>query len=197
MPLRLALFLLPWVLLADAPSTRVWQKQYEQWTSAIANVRLENVQWSPSGERLAYSWRNPDGRNDFIVVDCATGKGQPAFEPEALAQALRAGIKPKADPRNLGVVKVVPQDDGKLWIEGGDFTCKLGPDGALLSSDATKADEAKLQQKEQAAGSDKQDLSGRRIARDAFIVGASNPKVAIFFSAVLPQFISSHPVTFL
>jgi threonine/homoserine/homoserine lactone efflux protein len=54
-----------------------------------------------------------------------------------------------------------------------------------------KLDEAKLQEKEQAAGSDKQDLSGRRIARDAFIVGASNPKVAIFFSAVLPQFISS------
>ncbi|MEY2946550.1 MAG: hypothetical protein RL243_1334, partial [Actinomycetota bacterium] len=54
-----------------------------------------------------------------------------------------------------------------------------------------KLDEAKLQEKEQAAGSDKQDLSGRRIARDAFIVGASNPKVAIFFSAVLQQFISS------
>jgi len=53
-----------------------------------------------------------------------------------------------------------------------------------------KGDEAALLAKEQAAGADQKRLSGRRIARDAFLVGASNPKVAIFFSAVLPQFIS-------
>ena len=53
-----------------------------------------------------------------------------------------------------------------------------------------KSDETALLEKDKAAVADKQDLSGRRIARDAFIVGASNPKVAIFFSAVLPQFIS-------
>ena len=31
--------------------------------------------------------------------------------------------------------------------------------------------------------------SNRRIARDAFLIGLSNPKVAVFFFAVLPQFI--------
>ena len=53
-----------------------------------------------------------------------------------------------------------------------------------------KKDEAALLAKDQASMAATQRLSGRRIARDAFIVGASNPKVAIFFSAVLPQFIS-------
>ncbi len=141
---RLLSLLLPaFLVAADAPSAKEWQKRYEQWSGTIANVRLENVQWSPSGERLAYSWREADGHVEFKVVECATGKVARAFDPVALAAALRPDIKPKADPQRLGVSKVVPQDDGRLWIEGAGFTCKLGPDGKVLSQDATAAQEAK------------------------------------------------------
>ena len=144
MPLRALLLLLPWMsVAAEAPSTQVWQRQYEQWTGAMRNVRLENVQWSPDGARLAYAWRTPAGESEFKLVDCATGRLTPAFDPTALAAELRKGIKPKADPRRLGVVKVVPQADGRLWIEGVDFTCRLAADGTVLALDAAKPEESK------------------------------------------------------
>lgn len=51
-----------------------------------------------------------------------------------------------------------------------------------------KGDEAAMLKREQdAAASD--EASSRKIARDAFLIGLSNPKVAVFFFAVLPQFI--------
>ena len=33
--------------------------------------------------------------------------------------------------------------------------------------------------------------SGRRILRDGFVVGLTNPKAAVFFAAILPQFADS------
>ena len=143
MPLRCLWLLFPWVLCAQVPSTKAWQKQNEAWASTISNTRLENVQWSPSGERLAYSWRTPEGRTEFKVVECATGKVSTAFDPEALAAALRKEIKPKADGRNLGVSRVLPQDDGKLWIEGNGFICTLSLDGTVAKQDGSKAPELK------------------------------------------------------
>lgn len=143
MPLRCLWLLFPWVLCAQVPLNKVWQKQYETWTSAISNTRLENVQWSPSGERLAYSWRTPEGRTEFRVVECATGKVALAFAPEALAAALRKEIKPQAEVRNLGIFRVLPQDDGKLWIEGNGFVCTWSPDGSIQKEDASKAPDLK------------------------------------------------------
>lgn len=143
MPLRCLWLLLPWVLCAQAPSTKVWQKQYDAWASTISNTRLENVQWSPAGERLAYGWRTPEGRTEYKVVECATGKVAAAFDPEALAAALRKEIKPKADGRNLGITRVLPQDDGKLWIEGNGFVCTLSPDGSVVKQETAKAPELK------------------------------------------------------
>jgi len=143
MPFRCLWLLFPWVLCAQVPSTKAWQKQNEAWASTISNTRLENVQWSPSGERLAYSWRTPEGRTEFKVVECATGKVSTAFDPEALAAALRKEIKPKADGRNLGVSRVLPQDDGKLWIEGNGFICTLSLDGTVAKQDGSKAPELK------------------------------------------------------
>ena len=115
---------------------KAWQKQAEAWNADIANVRLENAQWSPSGERLAYAWRNAEGRMEFVVVECATGKRSPAFAPEALAAALRKEIKPKAEAGKLGVTRVLPRDDGKLLIEGAGFACVLSPDGAVAAADS-------------------------------------------------------------
>ena len=138
MPLRCLLLLLPWVLLADFPSTKAWQKQYDAWSSTIVNTRLENLQWSPAGERLAYSWRTPEGRTEFKVVECASGQVSPAFSPADLAAALRTQVNPKADARNLGVTRVIPLDDGKLWIEGNGFVCTYAPDGTVVKQDAAK-----------------------------------------------------------
>jgi len=144
MPLRCLLLLLPWVVCAQMPSTKEWQKQYEAWSSAITNTRLENAQWSPSGERLAFAWRESDGRQVFKVVDCAQpGSLRSAFDPEALAAALRKELKPKAEARNLGVARVIPQDDGKLKIEGNGFVCLLSPDGAVTKAEGASASDLK------------------------------------------------------
>lgn len=144
MPLRCLWLLFPWVLCAQAPSTKVWQKQLETWSSTISNTRLENVQWSPAGERLTYSWRTPEGRTEYKLVECATGKVTSAFDAEALAAALRKESKPKADARNLGISRVLPQDDGKVWIEGSGFVCTWSPDGTLVKQDASKAPDLKV-----------------------------------------------------
>ena len=144
MPLRCLLLLLPWVLCAELPSTKVWQKQLEAWNSTFSNARLENVQWSPSGERLAFAWREADGRLVYKVVEAGQPASlRPAFDPEALAASLRKEIKPKADARTLGVARVIPQDDGQLWIEGNGFVCLLSPDGSVAKQDASKAPELK------------------------------------------------------
>ena len=82
MPLRCLWLLFPWVLCAQVSSTQLSQKQSETWSRAISNTRLENVQWSPSGERLTYSWRTPEGLTEFKLVECATGKLTPAFNAE-------------------------------------------------------------------------------------------------------------------
>lgn len=138
------LCLLPALLAAaDAPSAKEWQQLYERWNGAIANVRLENVQWSPSGERLAFSMREPDGRQVFKVVDDRPHPVRLAFEPDALAAALRKEIKPQAEARNLGVTRVTPRDDGKLLIEGNGFACVLSSDGSVEKADVTKSTEAK------------------------------------------------------
>jgi dipeptidyl aminopeptidase/acylaminoacyl peptidase len=105
---------------------------------------LENVQWSPAGERLTYSWRTPEGRTEYKLVECATGKVTSAFDAEALAAALRKESKPKADARNLGISRVLPQDDGKVWIEGSGFVCTWSPDGVLVKQDASKAPDLKV-----------------------------------------------------
>jgi dipeptidyl aminopeptidase/acylaminoacyl peptidase len=105
---------------------------------------LENVQWSPAGERLTYSWRTPEGRTEYKLVECTTGKVTSAFDAEALAAALRKESKPKADARNLGISRVLPQDDGKVWIEGSGFVCTWSPDGVLVKQDASKAPDLKV-----------------------------------------------------
>ena len=143
MSLRYFWLLFPWVLSAQAPSPQVWQKQSETWSRAISNTRLENLHWSPSGERLTYSWRTPEGLTEFKLVECATGKLTPAFDPETLAAALRKEIKPKAEARNLGIARVLPQSDGTLWIEGNGFVCTLSADGSVVKQDAAKAPEMK------------------------------------------------------
>jgi len=143
MPLRCLWLLFPWVLCAQVSSTQLSQKQSETWSRAISNTRLENLHWSPSGERLTYSWRTPEGLTEFKLVECATGKLTPAFNAEALAAALRKEIKPKAEARNLGISRVLPQNDGTLWIEGNGFVCTLSPDGSVVKQDPSKAPELK------------------------------------------------------
>lgn len=131
--------LLPWMLWADAPSTKVWQKQAEQWNAAITNTRLEQVQWSDSGEYVVYAWREAEGRLSYKRVVCATGQVSAAFDPEAIARELRKEIKPKADARSLGLSRVVPLDDGRLWLEGNGFVCALGLDGNLTKQEVGQA----------------------------------------------------------
>lgn len=143
MPLRCLWLLFPWVLCAQVSSTQLSQKQSETWSRAISNTRLENLHWSPSGERLTYSWRTPEGLTEFKLVECATGKLTPAFNAESLAAALRKEIKPKAEARNLGIARVLPQNDGTLWIEGNGFVCTLSPDGSVVKQDPAKAPELK------------------------------------------------------
>jgi threonine/homoserine/homoserine lactone efflux protein len=50
-------------------------------------------------------------------------------------------------------------------------------------------DEAAMLKREQDAAADTSMASNRKMAREAFFIGLSNPKVAVFFFAVLPQFI--------
>jgi len=94
-----------------------------------------------------------------------------------LAVVLGLGAFLQSNPAALAAIRIV----------GAIYLGYLG----VQSIRHRKSDESALLAKEQAAGADQARLSSRRIARDAFLVGASNPKVAIFFSAVLPQFISS------
>lgn len=94
-----------------------------------------------------------------------------------LAVVLGLGTFLETNPAALAVIR----------IAGAIYLGYLG----VQSIRHRKSDEAALLAKEQDSSANQERLSGRRIARDAFIVGASNPKVAIFFSAVLPQFIST------
>jgi threonine/homoserine/homoserine lactone efflux protein len=93
-----------------------------------------------------------------------------------LAVALGLGGFLASIPAALNVIRII----GALYLG------YLG----IQSIRHRKADEAAMLEREKAGVDAAAPSDGWRIARDAFLIGLSNPKVAVFFFAVLPQFIA-------
>jgi threonine/homoserine/homoserine lactone efflux protein len=86
-----------------------------------------------------------------------------------------------------GVLSSMPAALVAIRIVGALYLGYLG----VQSIRHRKGDEARMLARESAAASDTAETPGWKIARDAFLIGLSNPKVAVFFFAVLPQFIDA------
>jgi len=84
-----------------------------------------------------------------------------------------------------GVLASIPAALVGVRVVGALYLGYLG----IQSIRHRKGDEARMLARETEAASDIAETPGWKIAGDAFLIGLSNPKVAVFFFAVLPQFI--------
>ena len=118
MLLRL-LLLAPLLALAQDDVTALWQKQYDTWYWPAQLSRPENVRWSDSGRVLVYSWKEGPVIA-WKMIDCATGETKPAFDHQKVAAVLSNLTKRTVTPRKWPFTQVIPQDDGRLRLEGDD-----------------------------------------------------------------------------
>ncbi|MCZ4093133.1 S9 family peptidase [Sinorhizobium psoraleae] len=68
--------------------------------------------WVNEGEAFAYR-RTTHGRNEFILVNAATGEKRPAFDPVRLAAALNKASSLSFQPENLPFDRFVLTDNGR------------------------------------------------------------------------------------
>jgi dipeptidyl-peptidase-4 len=130
MLLRLML-LSPLVTFAQGDLIAEWQKQYDAWHGHSPRTKVDAPQWSPDGKTLAYAWKEPAGVS-WRLVDCATGKMRPAFDPAKLSAAFASLDGRKVTAKKWPFVRVVPMDDGRLRLESDRESLFLGKDGSLV-----------------------------------------------------------------
>ena len=85
-------------------------------------------QWSPDNTRFWYRNDLPDGRREFILVDAAAGKREPAFDHERLAAAMAKATGKTAQADRLPVEILEFRDPGLAAIvraEGKAWECDL------------------------------------------------------------------------
>lgn len=91
-----ATLLLAAALRGEEPSPALWQSTHGSWTRGMDNVRLGGARWSADGERLAFDWRQPDGkvvRRELLASTAEIREGgEPAGDPgKAHTLTLAAG----------------------------------------------------------------------------------------------------------
>jgi dipeptidyl aminopeptidase/acylaminoacyl peptidase len=122
--MRLAPFLLLVAALGGAePELARWQATYDAWTKGMLNVRLGGARWSSDGERLAFDWRQPDGK--VVRRELLTGTG-----------LIRDGGEPAGDPRKAPALALVAgrsEAFGKGGWTSPDGRWKLRVDGDALA----------------------------------------------------------------
>ena len=111
-------------------------------TAPLVDHAVSGTTWLDDGT-LVYRERE-GGKEQVLRLDPATGKRAPAFNPQALADAinLAAGGKGKAvEPGKLPPMQVALEADGSLRLTGrpGDFRC--GADGCRALDKAKGGDE--------------------------------------------------------
>lgn len=83
----------------------------QEWTSKAFKLSLR-PNWIDGGNRLWYRNDMPAGRNEFLLVDCATGAKSPAFDAKRLSEALTSqGVACQPDKLPFREIEYV--DDGK------------------------------------------------------------------------------------
>ncbi len=131
MLLRLLLLLSPLVTFAQGDLIAEWQKQYDAWHGRSPRTKVDAPQWSPDGKTLAYAWTDPAGVS-WRLVDCATGKMRPAFDPDKLGAAFASLDGRKLAAKKWPFMRVIPMDDGRLRLESDKESWFLGTDGKLV-----------------------------------------------------------------
>ena len=140
MLLRL-LLLAPLAAFAQGSLVADWQKQYDGWYWKSPRAKVEAAQWSENGRTLAYGWLGKDGL-EWRLVDCESGRTSPAFEKAALVKAFSALDGRKVDPRKWPFKQIIPNEDGRLRLEGDKESWWLGKDGKLIAATDASAKNA-------------------------------------------------------
>ena len=140
MLLRL-LLLAPLAAFAQGSLVADWQKQYDAWHWKAPRAKVDAPRWSENGRTLAYGWLGKDGL-EWRLVDCESGRSRPAFEKSALVKAFADLDGRKADPRKWPFKRIIPNEDGRLRLEGDKESWWLGKDGKLIAATDASAKKA-------------------------------------------------------
>jgi dipeptidyl-peptidase 4 len=81
------------------------------------------------GDRFHYMRHTGEGRTEFVIVDAATARREPAFDHGALARALSAATGQPADPQRLPFDRFEFVEGGRaiqMQIAAQEWQCALG-----------------------------------------------------------------------
>lgn len=84
--------------------------------------------WLPDGNRFWYRNDLPGGAREFVVVDAAAGKREPAFDHARLASAFEKALNKKVDATRLPVERIefaAKENAVDVWVAGTWWRCPL------------------------------------------------------------------------
>lgn len=128
------LLLSPLLVFGQSSLVSDWSKQMDTWGRLAPIVRLQNVKWSASGQKMVYAVADADGRMTWKYVDCGKGQVRLAYDQVKLIDQLSLVLNQRVSPRNLPFKYIEPLDDGRIILVGEKQSWTVEADGRLTPS---------------------------------------------------------------